>query len=71
MPDMIPVKIRPLSGEAFSPYGQVLERGGLVYPDTDDGRVALEMLQVRRRPDANQIAGYPPKAGQTVVDRVL
>ena len=56
MPDMIPVKIRPLSGEAFRPYGQVLERGGLVYPDTDDGRVAMEMLQVRRRPDANQIA---------------
>ena len=55
MPDMIPVKIRPLSGEAFRPYGQVLERGGLVYPDTADGRVAIEMLQVRRRPDANQI----------------
>jgi ureidoglycolate hydrolase len=61
MPDMIPVKIRPLSGEAFRPYGQVLERGGLVYPDTDDGRVAMELLQVRRRPDANQIAqlGFP------------
>ena len=56
MPDMIPVKIRPLSGETFRRYGQVLERGGLVYPDTDDGRVAMEMLQVRRRPDANQIA---------------
>ena len=28
MPDMIPVKIRPLSGEALRPYGQVLERGG-------------------------------------------
>jgi len=56
MPDMIPVKIKPLSGEAFRPYGQVLERGALVYPDTDEGRVAMEMLQVRRRPDANQIA---------------
>jgi hypothetical protein len=57
MPDMIPVKIRPLSGEAFRPYGQVLERGGLVYPDTDDGRVALAMLQVRR-PDANQACTF-------------
>jgi hypothetical protein len=55
MPDRIPVKIRPLSGEAFRPYGQVLERGGLVYPDTDDGRVVMELLQVRRRPDAHQI----------------
>jgi ureidoglycolate hydrolase len=53
---MIPVKIRPLSGEAFRPYGQVLERGVLIYPDTDDGRVALEMLRVRRRPHPNQIA---------------
>lgn len=56
MPDMIPVKIRPLSGEAFRPYGQVLERGALIYPDTDDGRVAMEMLRVRRRPHPNQIA---------------
>jgi hypothetical protein len=47
MPDIIPVKMRPLSGEAFRPYGQVLERGGLIYPDTDDGRVAMELLQVR------------------------
>jgi hypothetical protein len=29
MPEMIPVKMRPLSAEAFRPYGQVLERGGL------------------------------------------
>ena len=56
MPDMIPVKITPLNGEAFRPYGQVLERGALVYPETDEGRVAIEMLQVRRRPDAHQIA---------------
>jgi ureidoglycolate hydrolase len=53
---MIPVKITPLNGEAFRPYGQVLERGALVYPDTDEGRVAIEMLQVRQRPDAYQIA---------------
>ena len=56
MPDMIPVKITPLNGEAFRPYGQILERGAFVYPDTDEGRVAIEMLQVRRRPDAHQIA---------------
>jgi len=46
MPDMIPVKIRPLSGDAFRPYGQVLERGALVYPETEDGRVAMELLRV-------------------------
>jgi ureidoglycolate hydrolase len=56
MPDMIPVKIRPLSGEAFRPYGQVLERGALVYPETEDGRVAMELLRVRRRPQPHQIA---------------
>ena len=26
-PEMIPVKMRPLRGEAFRRYGQVLERG--------------------------------------------
>jgi ureidoglycolate hydrolase len=56
MPDMIPVKIRPLSGDTFRPYGQILERGALVYPEADDGRVALEMLRVRRRPHPHQIA---------------
>jgi ureidoglycolate hydrolase len=56
MPDMIPVKIRPLSGDAFRPYGQILERGALVYPEADDGRVALEILRVRRRPHPHQIA---------------
>ena len=56
MPDRIPVKIRPLSGDAFCPYGQVLERGALVYPETDDGRVAMELLRVRRRPQPHQIA---------------
>jgi ureidoglycolate hydrolase len=53
---MIPVKIRPLSGDTFRPYGQILERGALVYPEADDGRVALEMLRVRRRPHPHQIA---------------
>jgi ureidoglycolate hydrolase len=56
MPDTIPVKIRPLSGDAFRPYGQVLERGALVYPETEDGRVAMELLRVRRRPQPHQIA---------------
>lgn len=56
MPDMIPVKIHPLSGEAFRPYGQVLERGALIYPEADAGRVAMEMLRVRRRPHPHQVA---------------
>ena len=56
MPDMIPVKIRSLSGDAFRPYGQVLERGALVYPETEGGRVAMELLRVRRRPQPHQIA---------------
>lgn len=56
MPEAISVKIRPLSTDAFRPYGQILDRGGLIYPEADEGRVAMEILRVRRRPQNEQIA---------------
>ncbi|MBM3222853.1 MAG: hypothetical protein FJZ47_03485 [Candidatus Tectomicrobia bacterium] len=55
MPETVHIKAMPLSADAFRPYGQVLERGELIYPDTDEGRVAMELLRVRRRPQNNQI----------------
>lgn len=33
----------------------MLERGELIYPETEDGRVAMELLRVRRRPQNNHI----------------
>lgn len=55
MEEVVKVKVQPLSAAAFRPYGQVLERGGLIYPESEEGRVAMELLRVRRRPQNNRI----------------
>jgi len=52
MEDRVKVRIRPLTSEAFMPYGNVLERKTLVYPDVEEGKVAIEMLSFQYRPDA-------------------
>lgn len=52
MPENVKVKIKPLTAEAFAPYGEVLERKKLVYPEADEGRVALELLSFQYRPNA-------------------
>lgn len=55
MEDILKVKIQPLNAEAFKPYGQVLQQKQLIYPDTDEGRVAMEMLQLKYRPNARKM----------------
>src|SRR5712692_11402313 len=50
MEETIKIKIQPLTAEAFRPYGQVLEGKHLVYPEVEDGRVAMEMLHFPSRP---------------------
>ena len=52
MAEHIKVKIKPLTAEAFAPYGTVLERKKLVYPEVEEGRVAMEMLSFQYRPNA-------------------
>ena len=47
--EVVNVKVQPLSAEAFRPYGQVLERGNMIYPETEEGRVAMELLTTRHR----------------------
>lgn len=54
--ETVKLKVRPLSAEAFCPYGQVLERGQLLYPEVEEGRVAMELLRTRHRPDSRQTA---------------
>ena len=56
MEDRVKVRIRPLTSEAFMPYGNVLERKTLVYPDAEEGKVAMEMLSFQYRPDARILA---------------
>jgi ureidoglycolate hydrolase len=47
--------VQPLNPEAFKPYGQVLQQKQLIYPDTDEGRVAMEILQLKYRPNARKM----------------
>jgi ureidoglycolate hydrolase len=55
MEEAIKIKIQPLNAEAFRPYGQVLQPQQLIYPETEEGRVAMEMLQVKYRPHAKRM----------------
>jgi ureidoglycolate hydrolase len=55
MEETIKVKVQPLTAEAFRPYGQVLQQKQLVYPETDEGHVAMEMLQLKYRPNAKRM----------------
>lgn len=55
MEETITIKIRPLNAEAFRPYGQVLESKQLVYPETEEGRVAMELLRLKYRPNAKRL----------------
>lgn len=52
MAEHVKVKIKPLTVEAFAPYGKVLEQKKLIYPEVEEGRVAMEMLSFQYRPNA-------------------
>lgn len=54
MEETIKVKLQPLNAEAFRPYGQVLESKKLVYPETEEGRVAMELLRLKHRANARR-----------------
>ena len=55
MEQALKTKIQPLTAEAFRPYGQVLQPKQLIYPETEEGRVAMEMLRVKYRPNAKRM----------------
>jgi ureidoglycolate hydrolase len=42
--------VQPLSAEAFQPFGRILERGQLIYPEIEEGRVVMELLRIKHRP---------------------
>lgn len=52
--ETVKIKIQPLTAEAFRPYGQVLERGALIYPESEEGRVAMELLRTKHRPNGRR-----------------
>jgi hypothetical protein len=55
MSEAVKIKVKPLNAKTFRPYRQGLERGELIYPETEDGHVAMELLRVRRCPQHNHI----------------
>jgi ureidoglycolate hydrolase len=55
MDETMKVKVQPLNAEAFRPYGQVLQPKQLVYPEAEEGRVAMEMLHFKYRPNAKRL----------------
>ncbi|MBI3795590.1 MAG: ureidoglycolate lyase [Deltaproteobacteria bacterium] len=55
MEQTLKVKIQPLNAEAFKPYGQVLQPKQLIYPESEEGRVAMEMLTVKYRSSAKKM----------------
>jgi ureidoglycolate hydrolase len=54
MEDALRVKIQPLTAELFRPYGEVLKPKQLIYPETEEGRVAMELLAIKYRPNAKK-----------------
>ncbi len=50
-PEIVRIKVQPLSAEGFAPYGSVMERGKhVIYPEVDEGgRVALELMSIKHR----------------------
>jgi ureidoglycolate hydrolase len=55
MEDALRVKIQPLTAELFRPYGEVLKPKQLIYPETEEGRVAMELLAIKYRPNAKKM----------------
>lgn len=55
MEDALRVKIQPLTAELFRPYGEVLKPKQLIYPETEEGRVAMELLSIKYRPNAKKM----------------
>jgi ureidoglycolate hydrolase len=55
MEDTLRVKIQPLTAELFRPYGEVLKPKQLIYPETEEGRVAMELLAIKYRSNAKKM----------------
>jgi ureidoglycolate hydrolase len=50
-PEIVKIKLQPLTPEAFAPYGVAMQHGKhVIYPEVDEGgRVALELLPLKHR----------------------
>jgi ureidoglycolate hydrolase len=50
-PEIVRIKVQPITAEAFAPYGVAMEQGKhVIFPDVDEGgRVALELMPLKHR----------------------
>jgi len=50
-PEIVRIKVQPLTADAFKPYGVAMETGKhLIFPEVDEGsRVALEFVPLKHR----------------------
>ena len=55
MDQTVKIKIQPLTPEAFEPYGKLLQSKKLIYPETEKGQVAMELLRFKYRANANRM----------------
>ena len=46
MDQTVKIKMQPLTPEAFEPYGKLLQSKKLIYPETEEGKVAMELLRL-------------------------
>ncbi len=60
MPQVVKVKVQPLTAEAFGPYGIVMEEGKrIVFPEVEEGgRPALEFQRSRARRSGNHALAH-------------
>src|SRR5882672_6889364 len=58
MAEALKVRLQPLTAEAFSPYGQILESKQPLFPEVEpgEGRVAMELQHLKYRPDAKRLS---------------
>ena len=58
MAEVLKVRLQPLTAEAFSSYGQILESKQPLFPEVEpgEGRIAMELQHLKYRPDAKRLS---------------
>ena len=58
MEETIKVRVKPLTAEAFRPYGRMLENKEPVFPEVEpgEGRVAIELLTLKRKANPRRLS---------------
>ena len=55
MTEKVSIRVRPLRAADFEPYGRVIEGESLGFPEVEEGRVGVENLRLRYRPQGSQV----------------